>query len=65
MADNKKMILPTAYLPPRSYIEAMMSKPVMIEQMETFEKQTFRNRCLVKARGERNYSDGAGEESGA
>ena len=52
MADNKKMILPTAYLPPRSYIEAMMSEPVMIEQMETFEKQTFRNRCLVKARGE-------------
>ena len=42
------MILPTAYLPPRSYIEAMMREPATIEQMETFEKQTFRNRCLIR-----------------
>ena len=42
------MILPTAYLPPRSYIEALMSEPVTIEQMETFEKQTFRNRALIR-----------------
>ena len=47
------MILPTAYLPPLSYIEAMMSEPATIEQMETFEKQTFRNRALVRdANGE-------------
>ena len=47
------MILPTAYLPPLSYIEAMMSEPATIEQMETFEKQTFRNRALIRdAKGE-------------
>ena len=42
------MILPTAYLPPLSYMRALMSEPAMIEQMETFEKQTFRNRALIK-----------------
>ena len=47
------MILPTAYLPPRSYMEALMSEPATIEQMETFEKQTFRNRSLIRdAKGE-------------
>ena len=28
-------------------MEALMSEPCMIEQMETFEKQTFRNRCTI------------------
>ena len=42
------MILPTAYLPPKSYLEALMSEPATIEQMETFEKQTFRNRALIR-----------------
>lgn len=42
------MILPTAYLPPLSYMEALMSEPATIEQMETFEKQTFRNRALIR-----------------
>ena len=42
------MILPTAYLPPRSYMEALMREPATIEQMESFEKQTFRNRCLIR-----------------
>ena len=47
------MILPTAYLPPLSYMEALMSEPCTIEQMETFEKQTFRNRTLIRdAKGE-------------
>ena len=47
------MILPTAYLPPLSYIQALMSEPATIEQMESFEKQTFRNRCLIRdAKGE-------------
>lgn len=45
--------LPTAYLPPSSYMEALMREPVTIEQMETFEKQTFRNRALIRdAKGE-------------
>jgi len=47
------MILPTAYLPPLSYMEALMSEPATIEQMETFEKQTFRNRAII--RGVRGY----------
>lgn len=47
------MILPTAYLPPKSYMEALMSEDATIEQMETFEKQTFRNRALIRdAKGE-------------
>ena len=47
------MILPTAYLPPKSYREALMSEPATIEQMESFEKQTFRNRALIRdAKGE-------------
>ena len=47
------MILPSAYLPPLSYLQALMSEPAMIEQMESFEKQTFRNRCLIRdAKGE-------------
>ncbi|MBQ7632468.1 MAG: WbqC family protein [Paludibacteraceae bacterium] len=47
------MILPTAYLPPRSYLEALMSEGATIEQMESFEKQTFRNRALIRdANGE-------------
>ena len=47
------MILPTAYLPPLSYLQALMSEPTTIEQMESFEKQTFRNRCLIRdAKGE-------------
>lgn len=47
------MILPTAYLPPKSYMEALMSEDATIEQMESFEKQTFRNRALIRdAKGE-------------
>ena len=42
------MILPTAYCGGRSYFEAVMSGEYEIEQMETFEKQTFRNRCLIR-----------------
>ena len=42
------MILPTAYCGPKSYFEALMSSEYEIEQMETFEKQTFRNRCLIR-----------------
>jgi hypothetical protein len=47
------MILPTAYLPPLSYMQALMREPATIEAMETFEKQTFRNRCRIRdAKGE-------------
>ena len=34
-------------------MEALMHEQVTIEQMESFEKQTFRNRCLIRdAKGE-------------
>jgi hypothetical protein len=33
-------------------MEALMSEPVTIEQMESFEKQTFRNRCLIKVQSD-------------
>ena len=33
-------------------MEALMSEPATIEQMETFEKQTFRNRALIRTKGE-------------
>ena len=34
-------------------MEALMSEPATIEQMESFEKQTFRNRALIRdAKGE-------------
>ena len=42
------MILPTAYCGPKSYFDAWMSEPATIEVMESFEKQTFRNRCLIR-----------------
>ena len=33
-------------------MEALMSEPATIEQMESFEKQTFRNRCLIKVQSD-------------
>lgn len=41
------VILPTAYCGPQSYYCELIHGG-MIEQMETFEKQTFRNRCLIR-----------------
>ena len=43
-----QMILPTAYCGPKSYFASLMSEPATIEVMESFEKQTFRNRCLIR-----------------
>ena len=42
------MILPTAYCGPKSYFDALLSETATIEVMESFEKQTFRNRCLIR-----------------
>ncbi len=43
------MLLPTAYLPPLSYCRACLTADgIEIEQMESFEKQTFRNRCTIR-----------------
>ena len=40
-------IVPTAYLAPASYFAALCRPDTRIEVMESFEKQTFRNRCLI------------------
>lgn len=47
------MILPTAYLAPLSWYQALhhakdKSEEVVIEVMESFKKQTYRNRCLIR-----------------
>lgn len=44
------MRLPTAYLPPITYVAAILqagTQPVFIEHWETFPKQTLRNRCRI------------------
>lgn len=40
-------VLPTAYLGPTSYFRLLQEPDTQIEVMESFEKQTFRNRCLI------------------
>ena len=41
------MVLPTAYWAPASYFRQRL-EGAETEVMETFEKQTFRNRCLIR-----------------
>ncbi len=42
------LLLPTAYLPPISYIAACsVSDEILIEAWETYQKQTFRNHCEI------------------
>jgi hypothetical protein len=48
MSDPITTLLPTAYFPPVSwFIHLLRSEYVFIEQMETFHKQTYRNRCEI------------------
>lgn len=48
MSDINGLLLPTAYFPPVSWFVYLLSgKSVIIEQMETFHKQTYRNRCEI------------------
>jgi hypothetical protein len=48
MAVPVDILLPTAYFPPVSWCACLIrSKSVHIEQMETFPKQTYRNRCEI------------------
>lgn len=42
------MILPTAYWGPCSYIDQLLKHADAIEVCESFEKQTFRNRCWIE-----------------
>ena len=42
------ILLPTAYFPPVSYFVLLLRhNAIYIEQMETFPKQTYRNRCEI------------------
>jgi len=42
------ILLPTAYLPPISWMAAMLhSENIRIEIFETYPKQTYRNRCII------------------
>lgn len=46
--NNKALILSTAYYPPIQYFaEIIKSDKVLIEQHETYPKQTYRNRCYI------------------
>ncbi len=48
--QNKKntIILSTAYLPPIEYIlQFVLAEHIIIEQEETYSKQTYRNRCNI------------------
>jgi len=45
------MLLSTAYLPPVQYFTKMLDGSVCIEQWESFQKQTYRNRCVIDSGG--------------
>ncbi len=48
MAVKVDILLPTSYFPPVSWFAYLLrSKTAYIEQMETFPKQTYRNRCEI------------------
>lgn len=48
MDKNAPIILPTAYLPPVEYFALLInSDAIVIEQYETYSKQTYRNRCEI------------------
>lgn len=44
-------VVPTAYLGPASYYK-LLREGAQVEVMESYEKQTFRNRCLIQSRVE-------------
>jgi hypothetical protein len=48
MENQNRILLSTAYLPPVHYVSAMMAADeVIIEQHETYPRQTYRNRCEI------------------
>lgn len=45
---NSNLVLPSSYLPPIPHFAAMMgADEVCIEQHDNYQKQTFRNRCVI------------------
>jgi hypothetical protein len=48
MPANLPILLSTAYLPPIRYISKfLLNVPVLIEQHENYQKQSYRNRCYI------------------
>ena len=48
MSPSETIIFPTAYFPPISYFALLINyNKVLVEHLETFPKQTFRNRCEI------------------
>lgn len=45
--ERKQMILPTSYLAPISWYSLYLNNDCQIEIMESYEKQTMRNRCVI------------------
>lgn len=42
-----QVLLSSAYLPPVQFFSAMKGGNVLIEQFDSYKKQTYRNRCLI------------------
>jgi hypothetical protein len=47
MKPEKPVLLSMAYLPPVSWFSLLLKYPVRIEQYETYQRQSYRNRCLI------------------
>ncbi len=45
--DKTPLLLSTAYMPPVSWFALLLKHPVQIEQFETYQRQSYRNRCLI------------------
>jgi hypothetical protein len=47
MMSEKSVLLSTAYLPPVSWFSLLLKHPTLIEQHETYQRQSYRNRCII------------------
>ncbi len=47
MRNKKTVLLSIAYLPPVSWFSLLLKHPIRIEQHETYQRQSYRNRCLI------------------
>lgn len=44
-------LLATAYLPPVQYVAKLLGGSAWVDQWENFQKQTYRNRCVIDSEG--------------
>jgi hypothetical protein len=47
LKDEKPILISTAYFPPVEYFALLAKFPVIVEQHETYKKQSYRNRCEI------------------